>query len=744
MNVLQDPTKKTSINSLLNPQEVSGYPHISSIGPPSVVQVQGSSQIHSYDSDYPPSSFNLRAASWETPGDSRKSVNAPPVQRTYYHQTQQPPLLPHGPSSSYSYSPSRPAESRVDDGRNYSDREPMWQPSHQQHHQSDSSNMSYGHVRSNERSALAGDYSNTPSTYNSAYAGPPDPSVWQSSHRASVRIAAKGTLPNTSQTVYDDRYDQTSYYGHHHQDVYSPPVENYPPQSQEITVVPPPTQSESAVPSTSTSSSSSKRKQPESGAAPAPKPKRPRAKAKPSGSETPSATPGASKRGYNAKKRSEAALISAQNDALQRAQLERAPDSGPNPSTAADGPVSLVPELQFARCMSNRYKNEEFPRCVSCTRRWAGDTCRFQGIRYFMRDSQRRLYGISFTEHHSQQAGQASPMEFPTKWNRKFEKEHICRTKLSIAKALLPTLLIEQEHLKVNQIVRRPRESEVRATCDTCMTSLFSTSFMCRLCGREVCNECFQQVKALTSRPPNPTPTELSMLALKREKFANANPFFLTCTKRNDHGVDDFTPVTRFVKSELDKSIKEMREILDKEAQPVQACEAPESAGHPSRPRSGEDLPSILLTTPPQPNDLVQIRSSHTDSFNYGRKEAFSDPLNSPVYDDYTPSNAPAHTTEIPIYPLQVIPASLYDPPIVPSSAPSPVFSDLWLKGLPLLVKDVLPRFKINWSPKYFMERYGDQTCLVVECQTDANKRVSVKEFFGWFGAHMTALNAGS
>lgn len=54
------------------------------------------------------------------------------------------------------------------------------------------------------------------------------------------------------------------------------------------------------------------------------------------------------------------------------------------PQYAIDGamqPEKLVPELQFARCMSNRYKPDPFPRCLSCTRRWAGDTCRFQGIR---------------------------------------------------------------------------------------------------------------------------------------------------------------------------------------------------------------------------------------------------------------------------------------------------------------------------------------------------------------------------
>ena len=39
------------------------------------------------------------------------------------------------------------------------------------------------------------------------------------------------------------------------------------------------------------------------------------------------------------------------------------------------------------------------------------------------------------------------------------------RTKISVAKALLPTLKLEKEHLKGEELVRRPRESEVRATC---------------------------------------------------------------------------------------------------------------------------------------------------------------------------------------------------------------------------------------------------------------------------------------
>jgi len=92
--------------------------------------------------------------------------------------------------------------------------------------------------------------------------------------------------------------------------------------------------------------------------------------------------------------------------------------------------MSLVPELQSARCMSNRYKNEDFPRCVSCTRRWAGDTCRFQKIRYFIRDDKNNLRGMSFSEAHPPTP---PAMNFPTEWNRTFEKTHINRTKVGYA-----------------------------------------------------------------------------------------------------------------------------------------------------------------------------------------------------------------------------------------------------------------------------------------------------------------------
>lgn len=99
------------------------------------------------------------------------------------------------------------------------------------------------------------------------------------------------------------------------------------------------------------------------------------------------------------------------------------------PHHGANGPSNfkLTPELQYARCMSNRYRSDAFPRCVSCTRRWAGDTCRFQHIRVLLRDESKVVQAISFTGENSikEKTGDAQRMKLPDKWNVALEQAHI-------------------------------------------------------------------------------------------------------------------------------------------------------------------------------------------------------------------------------------------------------------------------------------------------------------------------------
>lgn len=113
--------------------------------------------------------------------------------------------------------------------------------------------------------------------------------------------------------------------------------------------------------------------------------------------------------------------------------------------TSSNGQHSV--ELQFARCMSNRYRNVEFPRCVSCTRRWAGDTCRFQNIRRFVKENQ-VIVGVAF---HNAEAGDFPEMQYPKSWNTALKLEHVDRTKVSAPASHLPLLRHLFQHLRPSE-----------------------------------------------------------------------------------------------------------------------------------------------------------------------------------------------------------------------------------------------------------------------------------------------------
>ncbi|KAI0347428.1 hypothetical protein BDW22DRAFT_1351863 [Trametopsis cervina] len=422
---------------------------------------------------------------------------------------------------------------------------------------------------------------------------------------------------------------------------------------------------------------------------------------------------GATKRGYNAKKRSETAQMVAHNG-MNGKMPDKMDGNGSLPASPdglmKDGQMSgmLVPELQFARCMSNRYRMEEFPRCVSCTRRWAGDTCRFQGIRYFLKNADRNIVGISFVET---QKADGPSMNFPTQWNVPLERPHIGLIKHTVARALLPVLKQEAIHIARSNIVRRTRENEVRATCDTCMTSIFASSWMCRLCGREACHECFERVEELTTDRPGATEAEQAALQARREKHAHVNPFFLSCTRRNEHRASDFSPMTRFSKDELKQAIDDMEALLahsnaDSFAPRKNSVTVP--ATSPSTPTKSTPAASGQ-PSPSRADSAVRPDASlHTSASGSAAQPAA-----------VSPSTIPSHPTRY----------------FTDSELTDDRFKDAW-NGDPLVVTDVLHKFKLQWTPEYFITKYGSQSCLILECQHDQNKRITVGEFFSMFGQY--------
>lgn len=95
---------------------------------------------------------------------------------------------------------------------------------------------------------------------------------------------------------------------------------------------------------------------------------------------------------------------------------------------------------------------------------------------------------------------------------------------------------------------------------------------MCRQCGREVCDDCFNVIVQLTSEPvafpqirfvPEPY-FETSGSA--QDTFPKRRRTFLACIKSTEHSVTLFNPVTRFYAEDLEITIKEMGTILGKNA----------------------------------------------------------------------------------------------------------------------------------------------------------------------------------
>ena len=100
---------------------------------------------------------------------------------------------------------------------------------------------------------------------------------------------------------------------------------------------------------------------------------------------------------------------------------------------------------------------------------------------------------------------------------------------------------------------------------------------MCRLCGREACAECFEQVRELTTDRVGAPEAEIAALQARREKHAHINPFFLSCTRRNEHQAKDFSPMSRFHRAELHQAIVEMEALLKRH--PTSATTGPAAAG---------------------------------------------------------------------------------------------------------------------------------------------------------------------
>ena len=304
-------------------------------------------------------------------------------------------------------------------------------------------------------------------------------------------------------------------------------------------------------------------------------------------------------------------------------------------------------DLQTVKCLGACYKKSTTNiECAACTSRiWSSGGCRFIDIRKFASDFSYVLVS-------------QKPDESPSHWIPRLtvpgSDDDASFLLQRIATPLVEMLQHEQRHQENVYIQRKLREHNTRAVCDGCATTIFSGHWVCYICGREYCLDCYDEW-------------------LDDEDLESYHQLNTCKRKKNEppqaHTKALMVPYTRFQDTECDELLKEAIRRRDEMPEIVET-------GHTIAEGSGE-----ILTL----NNLVSM----------------NDPAEGLPY-------AVGHIDHVSLRSFQAH----------------------WAKGTPLSLSGFSERFKLQWTPDYFIEHYGSQPAELVDIINREVLPSSVREFF--------------
>ncbi|SCV68606.1 BQ2448_727 [Microbotryum intermedium] len=414
-------------------------------------------------------------------------------------------------------------------------------------------------------------------------------------------------------------------------------------------------------------------------------------------------------------------LDSASIASTQRAKGKRSTPKWIEESDRSNGWV-----LQMGRCISIR--NQGATQCHDCITRYS--KCSFFGIRSFPRivTGSNKLDFLGGALRPSQFDDEVP--HFPTEFDRSFIGEDAIRIKTVAAHHLLPTLKQELAHTQKSDCVRIRHELFARQTCDTCLHVIFSGAYKCMCCGRDLCMSCFHQLTKLQDQPVKRLSHAdirgaryvLSFVegkpGVEKDGMGDAGAFsephpmqqdrLYRCAPRSrSHSIKDFTPYARMDTQELERLVLAMQEW--KEMNPLEVNHPPpKDELDPFRRASGDK------------------KSTDSWPYMYLRSEELVDP-----YVPHIDAGTDDTTLDRP-------------PPLTPSLfSPGPIhikaedkkrfsFADLWVLREPIVVDIGNDTFHLDWSPKYFIDTYGEASCNVEGDSTTSTTEVA--NFFERFG----------
>ncbi|KZS95122.1 Clavaminate synthase-like protein [Sistotremastrum niveocremeum HHB9708] len=341
--------------------------------------------------------------------------------------------------------------------------------------------------------------------------------------------------------------------------------------------------------------------------------------------------------------------------------------------------------IQSGSCLALVTRNTPLPVCMPCSRRNGGvEICRFRGVRQLILDDKGKAFEYCFP-----QSLEVEPeMAYPHKWNIRPAKEHVDRILSVVPQMLLPYLEAEAAHSLRDRIARKPFETGCRATCDTCMTSLFTTTWLCPICGREICGDCHDRLgtvlneyedKIRTDRDFARSMTGPDFAKRKARWFREKRSFFAAmCATRRAvvHPPDQFHPITYFEPADLEVAIAEME----------------------AKVRDSLEGASLNLQ---RPLNLPKLDEEHF------HLNPFADPW-----------GIPSHP--LPAFSVEELTES--------------TFRSIWTYGVPILVDGLTPFISEMWTPQGLTAKYGEEDCTIMDCDSETTEEIKVAEFFDMFG----------
>jgi len=207
----------------------------------------------------------------------------------------------------------------------------------------------------------------------------------------------------------------------------------------------------------------------------------------------------------------------------------------------------------------------DFPKCLACiSRQIDSGGCKFASLRAFAIDSQSGgitsltapmfVDSAPFLGKRQREAIRSNVIAYSTPGTLA-DVEFI---KSSIASTLTSVLAMELVHeviFRDTGLTRRRREAGVRPVCDGCATTIFSGHFMCCICGREICLDCYSEWDDSEEIGWNNTDS---------------------CSKKRRHTKRQMVPFTLFERGELEKLIKDVKKFpRGKGAKRHEGCTVP-------------------------------------------------------------------------------------------------------------------------------------------------------------------------